>query len=426
MHHSIPIDRLGPRGEQMALAVQSCVHCGFCLPTCPTYLDLAEEMDSPRGRILLMKEVLEGRLLAEDAQVHVDRCLGCLACETACPSGVRYGELINPFRALRRGQGEPGGNRLRRWLAAVTLPYPWRFAAAMRAGRVAKRLRRLVPQLLRPMVDLVPDRLPRAERLAPFTPCAGARRARVALHVGCAQQVMAPEINAAALRVLARNGVEVVVPERQGCCGALSWHVGDEARAAAFARDNLRAFPDDVDAVITTAAGCGSGIHDYPQILRGADEEERARTLASKTVDISAFLVSLGIEPPPPLAGRLRVAYHDACHLAHAQRVRAEPRKLLRSIVGLELVEIAESEICCGSAGVYNIDQPEIAARIGRRKAENVAKASPDLVALGNIGCAIQIRSHLRQLGELAEVLHTIELLDRAYRGTLAPGATDV
>lgn len=421
MHHSIPLGRLGPRGEQMAEAVQSCVHCGFCLPTCPTYLDLAEEMDSPRGRILLMKEVLEGKLAAEEAQVHIDRCLGCLACETACPSGVQYGELIGPYRALRRGQGQAGGNRLRRWLTAKTLPYPWRFRAAMRAGRVAKRLSPLVPQLLRPMIDLVPDRLPRAERLAPLTRCTGTRRARVALLTGCAQQVLAPEIGAAAVRVLVRNGVEVVVPERQGCCGALSWHVGDEASAARFARINLRAFPDDVDAVITTAAGCGSGIHDYPQVLRGDVEEERARRMASKTIDISAFLALLGIEPPPPLVERLRVAYHDACHLAHAQRVRAEPRELLRSIAGLELVEIAEGEICCGSAGTYNIDQPEIAARLGRRKAENVATCSPDLVALGNIGCAIQIRHHLQQLGIATDVLHTVEILDRAYRGILAP-----
>lgn len=419
MHHSIPIDDLGPRGDQMARAVQSCVHCGFCLPTCPTYVDLAEEMDSPRGRIFLMKEVLEGKLPAEEAQVHIDRCLGCLACETSCPSGVRYGELISPYRALRRAQGATGGNRLRRWLAAVTLPYPWRFRMAMRTGRLGRRLRPLVPPLLRPMVDLVPDRLPRSAPLASFTPCTGTRRARVALLVGCAQQVLAPEINAAAMRVLARNGVEVVVPERQGCCGALSWHVGDDSRAARFARNNLAAFPEDVDAVITTAAGCGSGIHDYPQILKGSGDEKRAQRFAEMTTDISVFLDLLGIEPPPPLAHRVRVAYHDACHLAHAQRVRAQPRNLLRTIAGLEVVEIAESEICCGSAGTYNIDQPEIAARLGDRKAENVARTDADLVALGNIGCAVQIRQHLKQSGISLEVLHTVEILDRAYRGEL-------
>lgn len=419
MHHSIPIDDLGPRGNQMARAVQSCVHCGFCLPTCPTYVDLAEEMDSPRGRIFLMKEVLEGKLPAEEAQVHIDRCLGCLACETNCPSGVRYGELISPYRALRRAQGEPGGNRLRRWLASVTLPYPRRFRMAMRTGRLGRRLRPLVPPLLRPMVDLVPDRLPHSVPLAPFTPCSGTRRARVALLVGCAQQVLAPEINAAALRVLVRNGVEVVVPKRQGCCGALSWHVGDDSRAASFARNNLAAFPEDVDAVITTAAGCGSGIHDYPQILKGSDDEKRAQRFAEMTTDISVFLDSLGIEPPPPLADRLRVAYHDACHLAHAQRVRAQPRNLLRTIAGLEVVEIAESDICCGSAGTYNIDQPEIAARLGDRKAENVARTDADLLALGNIGCAVQIRQHLKQSGVSLEVLHTVEVLDRAYRGEL-------
>lgn len=420
MHHSIPIEQLGSRGDQMAQAVQSCVHCGFCLPTCPTYLDLQEEMDSPRGRIFLMKEVLEGKLPAEEAQVHVDRCLGCLACETSCPSGVRYGELISPYRAMRRGQGEMGANRFRRWLASATLPYPWRFRMAMRTGRLGRRLRPLVPRLLRPMLDLVPEHLPPSQHLATLTPSIGARRARVAMLVGCAQQVLAPEINAAAIRVLARNGVEVVVPERQGCCGALSWHVGDEAHAVRFARNNLKAFPNDVDAVITTAAGCGSGIHDYPQILKGTEDEERAHRFAETTLDISAFLDSLGIEAPPPLVHPMRIAYHDACHLAHAQRVRSQPRNLLRAIVGLEIVEIAESEICCGSAGTYNIDQPEIAARLGRRKALNLANARADLIALGNIGCAVQIRQYLEQQHAVVPVLHTIEVLDRAYRRVLS------
>lgn len=417
MLHKIPIDQLGPRGDAMAKAVQACVHCGFCLPTCPTYRVLGQETDSPRGRILLMKEVLEGKIPAEDAQLHIDRCLGCLACETSCPSGVKYGELLSPYRAKRRSEGAAGGNRLRRWLAAVTLPYPWRFRLAMRMGQLGNRLRFLTPSVLRPMLDLVPAALPSAQSVSKFTPALGEVRARVALLLGCAQTVLAPRINAAVIRVLSQNGCEVHVPKTQTCCGALSWHIGDDRQAARFARANLAAFPADIEYIVTTAAGCGSGLHDYPLILTGTPLADQATTLASKTRDISAFLDKLGIVPPPPMKRALKVAYHDACHLGHAQRVRSQPRRILLSIPGIELIEIADSEICCGSAGTYNMDQPELSTQLGREKAAKIIATGADIVAMGNIGCEVQIQRYLKEAGSPMQVMHTIELLDCAYRG---------
>ncbi len=282
MLHQIPPEKLDVRGDAMLAAIQACVHCGFCLPNCPTYRVLGQETDSPRGRIFLMKEVLEGKIDPQDAQPHIDRCLGCLACETNCPSGVRYGELLSPYRSMRRSEGAIGANRWRRWLAACTLPYPRIFRWAMRCGVWGKRFRRLVPTTLHPMLDLVPDRLPPAEHLPILTAPQGQRRARVALLAGCAQQVLAPRINAAAIRVLSRHGCEVHVPRNQVCCGALSWHIGDDLRAKSFARANLQAFTEDFDYVVTTAAGCGSGIHEYPLILAGTDVDEAAQRLAPK------------------------------------------------------------------------------------------------------------------------------------------------
>jgi len=416
MLHEIPIEQLGARGDAMAKAVQACVHCGFCLPTCPTYRVLGQETDSPRGRIMLMKEVLEGKIPAEDAQLHIDRCLGCLACETSCPSGVKYGELLSPYRAKRRSEGAAGGNRLRRWLTAITLPYPWRFRLAMRLGQLSSRLRFLTPAVLHPMLDLVPDTLPASQTSVEFTAAQGEVRARVALLLGCAQQVLAPRINAAVIRALSLNGCEIHIPKNQTCCGALSWHIGDDQQAARFARANLNAFSGNIDFIVTTAAGCGSGLHDYPLVLAGTVYADQAKTLASKTLDVSAFLDKLGIVPPPPLKRSLKVAYHDACHLGHAQRVRSQPRRLLRSIPGVELIEIPDSEICCGSAGTYNMDQPELSAQLGREKAEKIIATGADVVTMGNIGCEVQIQRYLKEAGSRIKVMHTIELLDAAYR----------
>ncbi|HWA08096.1 MAG TPA: glycolate oxidase subunit GlcF [Opitutaceae bacterium] len=417
MLHAIKTDEHGPLGEPMAHAVQSCVHCGFCLAACPTYKELGQEMDTPRGRIVLMKQVLEGGLDWTAAQPHVDRCLGCLACEPACPSGVPYRDLVSPFRAVaqphfRRTPGE----KLRRWLASQTIPFPSRFRLALLGARLGKLFRPLVPGVLRPMLDLAPAAVPPAVTLDRVYPAKGVRRGRVALLAGCAQQVLDPDINVATIDVLTRNGVEVVVPPDQGCCGGLAWHTGDLRAAQDFARRNLDAFPGDVDAIVTNAAGCGSAMHEYHLILRGTPDEARAEALRKRVMDVSVYLARLGLRETPPAAGaKVRVAYHDACHLANAQEVRRQPRDLLRSIPGVELCEIAEAHLCCGSAGTYNLDQPEIAASLGAQKARAVAATGASVVASGNIGCLTQLQAHLGKQGSALRVRHTMQVLRDAY-----------
>ena len=402
----------------MARAVSACVHCGFCLPACPTYRVLGEEMDSPRGRILLMKNVLEHELAMEEALPHIDRCLGCLACVTACPSGVAYGDLLTPFRMKAEHERKRSlMDRIRRRAILTTLPYPGRFRLAATTGKLARRVKALVPKPFHAMLDLIPPDLPAAHPLPALQPAVGQRRARVALLAGCAQQVLAPEIGWAAVRVLSRAGVEVVVPQNQGCCGALAMHVGEERIAKDLARTNLTAFPADVDAVITTAAGCGSGMKEYELLFRGTAEEAAAQRLAHKVKDVCEFLERLGMPDPPALAKPWKVAYQDACHLVHGQRVKAAPRALLQRIPNLTIAEIADGGYCCGSAGTYNIDQPEIARQLGERKAAAIRSTGADAVASGNIGCLTQIRTHLREGGAEIPVLHTVEILDRAFGG---------
>jgi glycolate oxidase iron-sulfur subunit len=419
--HEIPAESLGVRGPLMTDPIESCVHCGFCLPTCPTYVTMGEEMDSPRGRIFLMKEVLEGKLEVELAQPYLDNCLGCQACETACPSGVRYGDLITEFRGRAEPERErPPAQRLRRELALRTLPYGKRFRSAAKAGAVARKVRRAVPRALRPMVDLLPEKLPAPRPLPASFPAEGERRARVALLAGCVQQELDPEIGWAAGRVLARNGVEVIVPANQGCCGSLAMHAGEAAAARKLARRNLGAFPEDLDAVITTAAGCGSGMKEYGALFLGEPEQEAAERLAGRTLDVAEFLARLGLrEAPPALAAPRRFAYHDACHLAHAQRVTAAPRGLLGQIEGLELLQPAEAELCCGSAGIYNVERPEVAAELGERKARNLLDTGAELIASGNIGCLTQLQTHLARIGHPIRAVHTVQVLDRAYSRTL-------
>jgi glycolate oxidase iron-sulfur subunit len=428
MLHRIPVETLGPRGTAIGHAVESCIHCGFCLPTCPTYEVLGDEADSPRGRIMLMKEVLEGNLKAVDAAPHIDRCLGCVACQTHCPSGVEYGNLLSSYRALDESKEHSPKSfaaRLRRQLASWTLPYPKRFALAMKFGKIGKKLSWMTPSALKPMLELVPDTLPTSIKLPVDSPAIGTERGRVMIHLGCAAKVLRPDITAAAIRVLNRNGISVHIPRSQVCCGALHWHIGDAKHASKMASTNLTAFGEGDEPIITTAAGCGSGMHEYPLILAGQDAEpDQVNRFASRVVDISVYLEHIGIEPPPPVPS-IRIAYHDACHLAHAQRVRKPPRKLLQSIPGVSLVELQEPDLCCGSAGTYNIDQPQIAAQLGNRKANNLIRSQCDLVALGNIGCQIQIEQHLAKLGQATPVLHTIQILDRAYRGeSLHDGAS--
>ena len=413
MLHEINPDEHGPLGQEMAKAVSTCVHCGFCLAACPTYKEMGQEADSPRGRIVLMKEVLEGKLELEDALPHIDPCLGCLACEPACPSGVPYRDLISPFRSAaepkrRRSLGE----RFRRMLTQMTLPYPSRFRMAAMSGRLARPLAPLMPKSLRVMLDLLPDRLPPSQSWAGEHPALGERKGRVALLTGCAQSVLDPDINTATIEVLTRCGVEVLVPKAQGCCGALSWHVGNIDQARKFAISNLDAFPSDVDAIVTNAAGCGSGMHEYHLILKGTPDEERAEKFRSLVCDVSVFLSRIGDLPTIADQGRKqRIAYHDACHLANAQGVRSEPRRLLRSIPGVELCEIPDAHLCCGSAGTYNIDQPEVAASLGSQKANNILGLKPDLIATGNIGCMTQLSNQLAKRDSAIPVRHTMQVL---------------
>jgi glycolate oxidase iron-sulfur subunit len=422
MLHQIPTQDFGPLGPAMTHAVETCVHCGFCLAACPTYRELGQEMDTPRGRIVLMKEVLEGTLPLASAQPHIDRCLGCLACEPACPSGVPYRDLISPFRAVVQKKARRSFlTKLTRLLAAQTIPYPARFRIAARFARLGQTLRPLVPSSVRAMLDLLPATLPPAKSWPACTPARGERRARVALLAGCIQRALDPDINTATIEVLAHNGIEVIVPAAQGCCGGLTWHTGDLPAAQAFARRNLDAFPSDVDAILTNAAGCGSAMHEYHLVLRGTEDEARAEAFRERVLDVSLFLHRLGLrEPFPPLASR-KVAYHDACHLANAQGVRREPRELLRRIPGLELCEIAEPQLCCGSAGTYNLDQPAIAASLGEKKARAVIATGAELVASGNIGCLTQLRAHLAKLGAPIRVRHTMQILRDAYQPAAAP-----
>lgn len=417
MQHVIPVDKIGPNGEGMASAVSACVHCGFCLAACPTYKVLGEEMDSPRGRIILMKNVLEGELSAQDAAPYIDRCLGCVGCVTACPSGVQYGELITSYRAFTEDKrSRPAIDTLARKLAKESLPHPGRFRAAAAAGKLAAPLKGAMPGPLSAMLSLLPSDLPKSEPLPDVMEATGKRRARVALLAGCVQQVLAPQINWATLRVLSANGVEVIIPKGQGCCGALGMHTGDAAGARELAEANLKAFSLDVDAIISNAAGCGSTMKEYELLFKGTRFEDKAHAFAAKVKDISEFLDALGLIEPKPLPEAVTVAYHDACHLAHAQGIVSAPRRLLKAIPNLTLAEIPEGELCCGSAGTYNIEQPEIANTLGERKARNVLKTDAQMVCTGNIGCLIQLRTHLAKAGTPLPVVHTMALLDAAYR----------
>ena len=424
MLHEIKADEHGPLGKPMADAIESCVHCGFCLSACPTYQELGQEMDSPRGRIVLMKNALEGHVEVESVLPHIDRCLGCLACEPACPSGVAYRDLISPFRAITSaGRKRSVMERLRRAMVSWTLPHPNRFRLGAKLGKVGKLFRSVMPASIKPMLDLLPDTLPPKQTWKEVNPSRdprGVRRGRVALLVGCAQQVLDPDINTATIEVLTRNGVEVIVPPAQGCCGALSWHVGDIAAAQQFAGDNLKAFSsDDCDAIITNAAGCGSGLHEYHLILKGTPFEQPADAFRHRVMDVTTFLAELasdgGLAPFPDSKEKKVIAYHDACHLSHGQGITAQPRELLRMIPGVTVVEVPDAHLCCGSAGTYNIDQPAIAASLGEQKAKNILSTGADLIAAGNIGCMTQIETQLAKLGKPLPIRHTVQILRDAW-----------
>ena len=399
--------------------LRRCVHCGFCTATCPTFVLLGDELDSPRGRIYLMQDMLESGGPARPEVVrHVDRCLSCLACMTTCPSGVNYMHLVDHARThIERTYRRPATERFLRSFLAVVLPRPRLFRAALRAARLARPLGSLVPTRhplgarLRAMLALVPRHLPSPSPAdAPRTHKAeGPRRARVALLAGCAQPVLAPSINASAIRLLTRLGVEVVVAEGAGCCGALVHHMGRHAEALAAARANIAAWQAEItgkglDAIIVTASGCGTMLKDYGFLLRTSAERKTAERISALTMDISEFLHRHGYAPtrPPP---SIRLAYHAACSLQHGQSVTVEPKALLTR-AGFTLVEPAEAHLCCGSAGTYNLLQPEIAHRLRARKLANLEETGAAAIAAGNIGCITQLAT-----GRLP-IVHPIELLD--------------
>jgi glycolate oxidase iron-sulfur subunit len=414
MQHRIPVESLGHDGAAMARAVETCVHCGFCLPACPTYRVLGEEMDSPRGRIVLMKQALEGDISISDALPFVDRCLGCLACVTACPSGVRYGELLLPFRARAEIEARSTRDRLRHRLLLTIMESPWLFRAA-RAGLIARRTGRLLPASVRRTLALLPATLPAPSPLPRFSAASGPRRARVALLAGCVQQVIAQRINHATLRTLTANGVDVVVPPGQACCGGLALHTGHAARASSHAARQVRVFGSEVDAIVTNAAGCGSAMKEYGTLLAGTPHEEGAVRFSSRVRDVSEFLDELGLVDPPPISAPLTIAYHDACHLAHAQRVRAAPRRVLASIPNLVVRDVPDGDICCGSAGLYNLEHPEVAQRLGVDKARAVMSTGAEAVVTGNVGCLVQLSTYLARESRVMPVWHTMELLASAY-----------
>ena len=428
---------VGPRvGARVGAGIDyslflDCVHCGLCTAACPTYLETGNENDGPRGRIYLMRGVVDGRVeLTSRVRRHLDLCLDCRSCETACPSGVQYGRLIEPFRVDMQKSERPG------WFQRLVLyglfPYPGRLRWALAPARLMQRLGLdrvldwtglpgLLPGPLGRMYRLLPRLGPRGGRLPEVFPAEGRRRARVGLFSGCVGEAMFSETNLATARVLQANGCEVVVPRAQGCCGAIHYHSGSSDPAVAMARQNVEAFPDDLDAVIVNVAGCGSMLKDYGHMgeeTAGVEDSviESLAGFAGRVKDISEFLAELGLRDPP---GEVpwRATYHDACHLVHAQKVRDAPRELLARVPGLELVPLPESEVCCGAAGSYNLTEPEMADGLVARKLAHIESTGAEVVITGNAGCSMQLQAALRELGRGVRVVHPVEVLDLSYRG---------
>jgi glycolate oxidase iron-sulfur subunit len=408
--------------------LRTCVHCGMCTATCPTFLLLGDELDSPRGRIYLIKDMLEtGRPATEEVVRHVDRCLSCLSCMTTCPSGVNYMHLVDHARTyIEQTYRRPLAERTLRALLGFLLPRPGLFRMALIGARLARPLGQLIPgksmlaQRLRAMLSLAPATVPSPSPIQkPKTyPAEGVRKARVALLTGCAQQVLMPRINEATIRLLTRLGVEVVVSEGAGCCGALNHHIGQHDRAMGLARANIEAWSreENLDAIVINASGCGTTVKDYGFMFRSEPDSirEQAEKIAGMTVDITQFLSRFGYAPTRETPG-LTVAYHSACSLQHGQSVTAEPKSLLTR-AGFRVVEPREPHICCGSAGTYNLLQPEIAGRLRDRKLGNLKATKPDLIAAGNIGCITQLS------GDTLPIVHTVELLDWMAGGPRPPG----
>ncbi len=402
--------------------LRTCVHCGFCTATCPTYQVLGDELDSPRGRIYLIKEMLEsGRPADEKTARHIDRCLSCLSCMSTCPSGVHYMHLVDHARAhIEATYRRPWPDRALRALLAATLPHPRRFRLALGAAMLGRPFARVLPPRFRAMLELAPRRLPRGDGLGggQVFLATGPRTRRVALLAGCAQRVLDPEINAATIRLLTRHGCEVVVPAGAGCCGSLAHHMGRAAESHATAAATLVAFAAEadgagLDAIVVNASGCGTTIKDYGWMFAGDPIEPQAVRVAALARDVTELMAEIGLRPAPATAAvsPLTVAYHAACSLQHGQQIRAEPKALLQA-AGFTVVEPRDSHLCCGSAGTYNLLQPEIAGELRARKVATLEERGPDLIAAGNIGCLTQIAA-----GTRLPVVHTAALLDWATGG---------
>ena len=419
MQTSFTADQLAtPRIAEANTILRKCVHCGFCTATCPTYVLLGDELDSPRGRIYLIKNMLEsGQPATQETVKHLDRCLSCLSCMTTCPSGVNYMHLIDEARAhVEETYERPLFERLLRNVLAYTMPRPALFRLSLIGAKLASPLAPLAKSLgatrIGALLSLVPKSMPSPERFGqPGTyPAQGEKKGRVALLMGCVQSVLDPGINVATIRLLTRLGYEVIVSGEESCCGSLTHHMGKEEDALARARRSVDQWTKaDVDTVIVTASGCGTTIKDYGHMLRlDPAYAGKAKAIAAKAKDITEFLSSVGL---PEARGGLKLAYHSACSMQHGQKIKQEQLKLLRR-AGFTVMEVPEGHLCCGSAGTYNILQPEIATKLRDRKVANIESLAPQAIATGNIGCMTQIG-----LGTGIPILHTIELLDWAYGG---------
>ncbi len=409
---------------------QTCVHCGLCTSSCPTYIELGDENDCPRGRIYLMRAVAEGRVQVDAAiRTHLAQCLDCRSCETACPSGVHYSRLIEPFRMDLEEHLAKRFDLFRDTVLYHLFPYANRIRLALTPVRIVQKLGlydwleqkgffRLLPGRLGHMATLVNAPIPSGPRLPEFLPAKGERRAKVAFFTGCVGDAMFRHVHWATVRCLQENGCEVVVPRGQGCCGAIHYHAGSRAGGKKFADQNVAAFAhvlNDVDAIICNHGGCGAMLQEYPNYWQD-DQQEARRRFSEKVVDINAFLDDLGlVAPRHPI--RMRVTYHASCHLAHAQGVHDAPKRILHAIPELDAVPLDEEEICCGSAGTYNLNQPEMAARLMDRKMERIAMTGADAVLASNAGCLLQIEREIRRRRLPLGIYHPIELLDCSYTG---------
>ena len=417
-------DQLKDPGIQRSNEIlRSCVHCGFCTATCPTYQVLGDELDSPRGRIYLIKDMLENNRVPDEKTVkHIDRCLSCLACMTTCPSGVHYMHLIDHARAyIDKNYKRPFTDRALRWVLARILPYPMRFRVALFGAKLARPFKGLMPDArLRAMLDMAPKEIPPVSRnddpqsFAPLAP----HRKRVALMTGCAQKALNTDINDATIRLLTRLGCEVVVAKGAGCCGALTHHMGREDESHATAAKNISAWCDEIDgegldAIVINTSGCGTTVKDYGHMFRNDPLAADAARVSERAMDISELLMQLDL--PEGGDKGLTVAYHAACSLRHGQQIKTHPKTLLKR-AGFKVVEPADSHLCCGSAGTYNLMQPEISSQLKERKVKTLEAKNPDLIAAGNIGCMMQIGS-----GTKLPIVHTVELLDWATGGPKPP-----